>query len=95
MASFNKRYGCPECEKEHITTFDFHAPDDGDEDCQTIECCCGCEFNVSCEIHVDYDFSPTHPIVTKSGIKKVEFDINDTSTWRQENNPNQLTIPGC
>lgn len=95
MAGVKKKYNCPECKKEHTVVFDFYDPEDGDEDEQTILCDCGCEFDVSCEIHVDFDYSATHPIVRKTGIgvDKIEYDINDTSTWPpQKPNPDQLTI---
>jgi hypothetical protein len=95
MANCIKKYNCPECNKEHKVDFDFYDPEDQDEEEVSVECDCGCEFDVSCIIHVDYDFRAKHPILrvsNKDKEQKPEFDLNDTSTWPKENNPNQLTI---
>lgn len=83
-------YNCPECNKGWTVGFNFYSPEDGDKTDEDIECSCGCEFNVECTAEVDIEFSCTHPEVTKSAIKP--YDINDTSTWPKENNPNQLEL---
>lgn len=83
-------FNCPECKKQHKVEFDFYSVEDGDEVDEDIECSCGCEFNVECTAEVNIEFYCKHPSITKSGKKP--FDINDTSTWPQENNPNQLEL---
>ena len=92
MAYHSADFDCPECDKRHRVEFSFSQPEDKDEYTDLIKCGCGCEFEVTSTAHVEIEFTVTHPEIIKSGIKTVGFDINDTSTWPQENNPNQLNL---
>lgn len=92
MATYSKHIECPECKAECKALFRFYDADDGDTELQALTCECGCDFDAECSISVYVDYYVGSPTIINSGIKKPVFDINDTSTWPETNDPNQLSL---
>jgi len=83
---------CPECNINHDVDFTLYNPEDGDREIEKVICKCGCEFEIKVNVVVEIDFDVYDPVVTKTGIKPPDFDIMNTETWVNVENPNQSKL---